>query len=208
MKFFFHMTSWVNLIILSLYYSGIPIGTLDNLLSISALVPTLEVLHVHTVDVSVTWLVLKVPILFATDGFKETLMCHHKPAQQMATWSTLFCTVVAVTGVLAIHTAAGDGFIAINTARALAGFASLCIFTKSSHFGEIMQTLFGVISATLPLLSLLLAVNLLFALGANCMFGSKALDDFGSSFFGSYGRALTTVFRLFVGEGAGASIVC
>ena len=42
---------------------------------------------------------------------------------------------------------------------------------------------------------------MLYALASRDLYGDKATDDDGIAYFDTYARSLTTMFRLFIGEG-------
>ena len=83
----------------------------------------------------------------------------------------------------------------------MTGFSCLGIFTKSSQFARSLQTLFSVFRATSALITAVLMSTFLAALAAQDLVGEEAVDADGNHYFGTMARSLSTLFRLFVGEG-------
>ena len=181
-QFVFHMMSWANLLVLSLYFTGQSESTLDTLLCVFALAHWME-------------LFLK----FWRNGWREVMFCHQDPENLLCVWGTIGCLIPSLIGVVALL--ADDAFLSARMARFMAGLSCMCIFTKYPKFAKMIQTLFATLATSSALVSSLMAVICIYALVARDLFAEKAIDDLGEPFFSTYSRSLATFFRLFVGEG-------
>ena len=88
----------------------------------------------------------------------------------------------------------------IKTARFVTSFGTLCIFTKSADFVQLIQTLLIVFGSLWPVLGWTTAVVALYALAGQDIFHSKVVNSEGSAYFDSYASAIATCFQIFIGE--------
>ena len=91
-------------------------------------------------------------------------------------------------------------FLDIKTARFVTSFVTLCIFTKSADFVQLIQTLVIVFGSLWPVLGWTTAVVALYALAGQDIFHSKVVNSEGSAYFDSYASAIGTCFQIFIGE--------
>eukprot|EP00658_Telonema_sp_P-2_P024776 TRINITY_DN19974_c0_g1_i1.p2 TRINITY_DN19974_c0_g1~~TRINITY_DN19974_c0_g1_i1.p2 ORF type:complete len:319 (-),score=85.09 TRINITY_DN19974_c0_g1_i1:92-1048(-) len=97
--------------------------------------------------------------------------------------------------------------VAPSTARFLTGFSALLVLTKSSSFCDLLFTFSGSAAVAAPTVGLLLVVMALYALAGRDIFSDKVLTAYGDqAYFSSYGRALSTMFQIFVGDGWAAAM--
>ena len=148
-------------------------------------------------------------------GCKEYWSCSNEPGQTLPVLGSIACLSVSTAGSFFLFIGrSGDSDVATNTARFFTSFSALLIFTKSQRFNQMLHTFVGVIGNASALFSALVAISCLYALVGQDLFGDKVRvseclvqtslfsmqisDEVSQPFFGSYGRALVTVFRMFV----------
>ena len=191
--FLFQIVAWLHAALLSQYHSGVnltTVGTLDQIHAVFSLLPWIEVF-----------------LLIRSRGVDAYLGQGSGTTEAMYTWGTLVCLVIALVGVVALE-AEAYAVMSLGTARFCMSFACMTIFTQNMRFSQMLQTLLGVSGASWPVGLSLVAVTCIYARAARDMFSDKVLNDYGSDpFFDTYGRSLSTFFRLFVAQGW-TSVVC
>ena len=85
--------------------------------------------------------------------------------------------------------------------RVVASCSMLLTITRNQAIARMLQTFTVAVSACFSLVASLAVVLLLSALASRDVFGSGPTDDEGTPYFDTYARSLSTMFRLFVGEG-------
>ena len=188
--FVFHLISWSHVVLLSQYHSGTDLNsvdTFDHVCAAFALMPWIEVcIHIYQRGPHGYFLF--------QGGATETLYVY----------GTLVCIFVGLIGVIVMELEWFD-VVGLGTARFIMSFSTLTIFTQNIRFSQLLQTIGTVSSAAWPIVTSLIAIACLYARAAHDLFGDKAANRDGLAttepFFETYKRALSTFFRLFLGEG-------
>ena len=174
----FQGAAWWNVLVMSLYYTADSTTTLDALMIVFSLLQCAEQTYLK---------------------YKRSQSQSDKDKYQSQI-GTLVCLCVSLFGVVALIV--GDSnLMAIGTARFLAGFSTVCIFTQNIRFTEVMTTASTMSKLAWPLVGSLIAITCLYALTARQLFNDNAYNETFSAFFDTYSRSLSTFFRLFVAEG-------
>ena len=116
LRIFLYMSSWSNLLCLTLYFGSANTTTLDWLMVMFSFTNFFEV-----------------ALLMFQSGFWEFLLCRSDPQNKVLRHGTCICMVVSVVGALSLLAVQFEsGLMAFNTARFLTGFSVFGIFTKSA----------------------------------------------------------------------------
>ena len=184
--FLFHLLAWCHIVLVSQYHSGtefLSVDTLDHISAAFAVLPWAEVaFHMKQ------------------RGVRGYLFYHRGTAESMFVYGTITCLCVALVGALVIEVQYFD-LVPLGTARFFMTFAALTIFTQNVRFSQMLQTIGTVSAAAGPIVTSLCAITCLYARAAVDLFGDKALNaEADKYYFSTYGRSLSTFFRIFTGE--------
>ena len=180
----FYFASWINFLCMTLYYGGSNETALDTCMVAFSLFSCLEV-----------------AFLMRKSGITAFFSSSDESHDALQYQGTFVCVIVSLFGACNLILIDELDVMSFGTARCLTGFSILGIFTKSSSFARLLQTLFSVFRATSSLITAILLTAFVAALAAQDIVGPAAVDDDGNHYFGSLARSLSTMFRLFVGEG-------
>ena len=125
-------------------------------------------------------------------GMIEYFACSREPSEELSVRGTMLCLSISLIGVLLFEA------IPQHTARFITAFSTMLIFTKSERFNQMLHTLISAVGTARHLVEALFAVSCLYALAAQDLFSDKVLDEVDKPLFSTYGRALSTTFRMFV----------
>ena len=170
LHFLFQGAAWLNVLVMSLYYTVDSTTTLDWLMIVLSCLPWME-------QINLWW------CGFGTDS--GTCMC------LLVSVFGIFAMLVDDSNLLPMGT---------GTARFMTGFSTVTIFTKNLRFTQLMTTVSTMGQLAWPLVASLMAVTCFYALTARAIIKDNALDETDRAFFDTYSRSLSTFFRLFVAE--------
>ena len=162
MRFLFQMISWANVIVLSLYHSngGELDSWLDPYLIFFSLIPWLEVL-----------------INMYAASRAVSLRLVRRRCIRLVLLTISLCGVI----LLVVE----PDFVSIKTARFVAAFGTLCIFTRSADFMQLIETFLAAFGSLWPVFGWTVAVVALYALAGQNIFHNKVVNSEGSAYFES-----------------------
>ena len=150
------------------------------------------------------------PILFAAQlacqvcsrGFHEVFVAATHPAQCLARRMSLIVVIAALFGAVLLLIDTDHTVMNGNCQRALASSSMFLIITTGSRFSRMILSLGHSIATCAPIAFFVFDIVLLFAIASKDLFGDKVMDgDTGHPYFDTYTHSLSTMFRLFLGEG-------
>jgi len=156
------------------------------------------------------YMVVSFPILFALEnllmlwlhGLENVFVSNLHPAQRLARRMSLVVIIGALFGSVLLLADKDHTVMNANCQRALASCSSLLIITSGRHFSRMILSLSHAAATCAPIAFFVFDIVLLFAIASNDMFGDKVMDgDTGDPYFDTYTHSLSTMFRLFLGEG-------
>ena len=150
------------------------------------------------------------PILFAFGflvvtwqwGFDWAFISSLHPSQRLARHMSLVVVIGALFGSMLLLVDTDYMVMSANCQRALAACSSLLVITSGRQFSRMIFSLSRAAATCAPIGIFVFDIVLLFAIASKDMFGDKVMDgDTGDPYFDTYTHSLSTMFRLFLGEG-------
>ena len=94
----------------------------------------------------------------------------------------------------------GTEAVPLPIVRFLTGFGVVLVFARNPGFYRMLHTFNLALRATLPLITGMVVLMMIFAIMYHDNYKHDGVDDDGNGYFEHYSKSLATVFRLLVGE--------
>lgn len=185
--FVLYLAAWVNVLLVSFYFTNVSNSSLDGMCSVFPFLHLLDILHtIWHPDVG---------------SLREYVICHKDPDRWISrvanfaicTWS--LCGVV----LLFFEGVGASPFVEKNVTRFVASLTCLMVFTRSRNFARMFHTGVKAVQACRDILLAMVVIMCLFALTSRDLFADTTED--GVPVFDRFSKSMTTMFRLFIGEG-------